>query len=275
MALNMLINESKQMLTQKIIPFWQGLRDDDCGGFTGWMGFDLKKDRNAVKGCILQSRILWFFSTAASVLCRNDLLKDAKHAYRFLTEHCLDRENGGVFWSVNSDGSVRDGSKHTYCQAFALYALSAYSRASGDREALDAALSLYHTIEEHCSDSISYMEAFDRQFRPVPNKKLSGGKAFADKTMNTLLHLLEAYGELYEVSRDKSVAESLRRIILIFLNSVYNPKKHRQDIFQEPRSLDVVAPGPLLRPAGRQRPEGKGFFRGSGSRGGSLPRGLP
>lgn len=233
----MLVREAEQMLTQKIIPFWHSLRDDEYGGFTGWVGFDLKRNKKAEKGVILHSRILWFFSAAAMALFRDDLLDDAKHAYLFLKDHCLDRDKGGIYWSVNYDGSVLDSTKHTYNQAFAIYALSAYYRASGDPNALKTAFALYHTIEEHCTDEIGYLEAFDRDFQPISNGKLSDNKTLmesgmvAEKTMNTLLHVLEGYSGLYEASRDEAVGKSMRRIISLFLRLVYNPQKHRQEVF--------------------------------------------
>lgn len=233
----MLISEAETMLTEKLIPFWRSLRDDQYGGFTGFMGYDLKKDGKAVKGCILHSRILWFFSTAARMLNRKDLLEDAKHAYEFLRDHCVDTQCGGIYWSVNYDGSVCDSTKHTYNQAFAIYAFSAYYRASGDEEALKFAKLLYKMIESRCKDSKGYLEAFDREFVPISNEKLSDNKTLmaegkvAEKTMNTLLHVFEGYSGLYQASGDAEIAESMRWIISIFLNKVYNPAKHRQEVF--------------------------------------------
>ncbi len=233
----MFVKEAEQMLTEKLIPFWQGLRDNENGGFTGWMGYDLKKDAKAAKGCILHSRILWFFSTASMVLHRADLLDDAKHAYAFLRDHCIDRQCGGIYWSVNYDGTISDSTKHTYNQAFAIYAFSAYYRASGDQEALKYAQSLYQMIEERCRDNQGYLEAFDREFHPISNEKLSDNKTLmaegkvAEKTMNTLLHVFEGYSGLYEASHDPRVGKSMRWIISIFMERVYNPNKHRQEVF--------------------------------------------
>lgn len=210
----MLISEAETMLTEKLIPFWRSLRDDQYGGFTGFMGYDLKKNEKAVKGCILHSRILWFFSTAARMLNRKDLLEDAKHAYEFLRDHCVDTQCGGIYWSVNYDGSVCDSTKHTYNQAFAIYAFSAYYRASGDEEALKFAKLLYKMIESRCKDSKGYVEAFDREFVPISNEKLSDNKTLmaegkvAEKTMNTLLHVFEGYSGLYQASGDAKIAES-------------------------------------------------------------------
>ena len=126
MSLKLLKTEIKQHLETGIIPFWQGMKDEDHGGFYGYMGYDLKLDKKAVKGCILNSRILWFFSNAYMLLKEESLLESAAHAYRFLLDHCLDRECGGVYWSVSYTGDVEDPFKHTYKQAFAVYALSSY-----------------------------------------------------------------------------------------------------------------------------------------------------
>ena len=106
--------EAKEHLQQIILPFWTGLRDDSFGGYYGYMGQDLVLDKQAEKGCILNSRILWFFSEAAMALGREDLKDYALHAYRFMTEHCLDRVNGGIFWSMTYDGRPLDTTKHTY-----------------------------------------------------------------------------------------------------------------------------------------------------------------
>ena len=57
-------NECKDIHTKKIIPFWNKLRDDENGGFYGFMDNDLNVDKKADKGVILNSRILWFYSSA-------------------------------------------------------------------------------------------------------------------------------------------------------------------------------------------------------------------
>ena len=121
--------------------------------------------------------------------------------------------------------------KHTYNQAFAIYALSSYYDASGDKEALDIAWSIYNVIEAHCKDDKGYLEAFDRNFQPVSNEKLSENGVMAEKTMNTLLHVFEGYTELYRVTKEKKVSENLRWMLDIFASKVYNPDKKRQEVF--------------------------------------------
>lgn len=223
--------EIKDQLVSSIIPFWKNLRDDEFGGYYGYMGYDLKLDKKAEKGCILNSRITWFFSNAYTLLKDESLLKEADHGYAFLKDHCIDKENGGIYWSMNYDGTPLDTTKHTYNQAFCIYALSSYYEASGKKEALDLAKQLFHMIEEKCTDDQGYLEAFTRDFQPESNEKLSENGVLAEKTMNTLLHVLEAYTELYRVSKDEQVKEKLKWIMDVFADKVYNPKLKRQEVF--------------------------------------------
>lgn len=232
--------EIKDQLVSSIIPFWKNLRDDEFGGYYGYMGYDLKLDKKAEKGCILNSRITWFFSNAYTLLKDESLLKEADHGYAFLKDHCIDKENGGIYWSMNYDGTPLDTTKHTYNQAFCIYALSSYYEASGKKEALDLAKQLFHMIEEKCTDDQGYLEAFTRDFQPESNEKLSENGVLAEKTMNTLLHVLEAYTELYRVSKDEQVKEKLKWIMDAFADKVYNPKLKRQEVFFDKNYNSII-----------------------------------
>ncbi len=231
MQLRVLQQEMQKELTEGIIPFWKNLRDDIYGGYYGYLSYDLILQKQAEKGCILNSRITWFFSNAYTLLGDESLLAEARHGYEFLRDRCLDRTNGGIYWSLNYDGTPLDTTKHTYNQAFCIYALSSYYEASGDEEALRLAMELFHLIEEKCTDEVGYLEAFTVDFRPESNEKLSENGVMAEKTMNTLLHVFEAYTELYRVSKNSEVRERLERILEIFAEKVYNPKLHRQEVF--------------------------------------------
>lgn len=224
------ISEVKNELTQHIIPFWKGLRDDKLGGYIGRVDFDLTRRPEAERGCILNSRILWFFSEAYMELRDPSLLDEADHAYEMLLR-MYDRENGGVYWSLNADGTVCDGTKHTYNQAFAIYALSAYHRASGKAEPLKLAEELFELVESRCFDGGGYLEAFTVDWRPESNEKLSENGVEAGRTMNTLLHVMEGYTGLYEANRSEKVRERLYFIMETFENKVYNPEKRRQEVF--------------------------------------------
>ncbi len=251
----MLSEELEEHLRKKLLPFWKALRDEEFGGYYGLMDSGLLVDRQAEKGCILNSRILWFFSNAHMCLGEREGLKEyADCAYRFLRDHCLDRETGGVFWSMDYKGNPLDTTKHTYNQAFAVYALSSYYRAFGEEEAFRLAAELVELIESRCFEPGGYLEAQDRFFHPVDNEKLSENGVMAWRTMNTLLHVLEAYTEYLLACRErnerlaagagdwgaaggrefadgKKAAEKLRWILNLVATRVYHPEKHRQEVF--------------------------------------------
>ena len=170
---SMMKEEVTKHLTEGIIPFWKALRDDTYGGYYGYMDYDLNVDKTAEKGCILNSRITWFFANAYILLKDETLLDEARHGYEFLRDHCIDKENGGIFWSMTYDGKPLDTTKHTYNQAFCIYALSSYYDASKDEEALKLAKELQVLIESKCTDEIGYLEAFTKDFQPESNEKLS------------------------------------------------------------------------------------------------------
>lgn len=225
-----MIEEVRNHLTEKIIPFWKKLHDD-MGGFYGYVDFDLNVNKEAEKGCILNSRILWFFASAYKVLKDESLLREAKHAFEFMTNYCVDSENGGVYWSLTHDGKPLDTTKHTYNQAFAIYGLGAYYEVTKDESALKLACDLYELIESKMRDEKGYLEAFSKNFEPISNEKLSENGVEAKRSMNTLLHVMEGYTELYRVAPQERVANSLREILDITDEKIYNRKLRRQEVF--------------------------------------------
>ena len=223
-------DEVLSQLEKKILPFWMGLKDDSYGGFYGYMDNNLILNRTADKGCILNSRILWTFSTAAADLKSVELRGYADHAYEFFRRF-MDPVNGGVYWSATYDGKLADSTKHTYCQAFAIYGLAAYYRLTGKQEALDRAMNLFRIIESRCKDEQGYLEALKSDFSPESNEKLSENGIMASRTMNTLLHVVEAYTELYRVWPDAQVMVAAVEGLNQFLEKIYNPEKRRMEVF--------------------------------------------
>jgi len=207
--------EVHQELTGCILPFWSGLRDGARGGYVGQVDFDLTRRPEADKGCILNSRILWFFSEAYLLLKDDSMLGEAHHAYEML-KRMADHQNGGVYWSMHADGTVADSTKHTYNQAFAIYALAAYFRASKNPYALERAKELFRMIEDKCRDAGGYLEAFTADWQPESNEKL---------------HVMEGYTGLYQVWPDPELKNRLYEILEIWETKVYNKEKRRQEVF--------------------------------------------
>lgn len=237
----MLADKCRKELTERIVPFWNRLRDDENGGFYGFMDNDLNVDKTADKGVILTSRILWFYSSCYRTLGDEYLLDNACHAYEFLKK-CVDTVNGGVWWMMTYDGKPSDTMKHTYNQAFAIYALSAYYLASKDKTALDLALELFHTVEDKCRDDVAYLEAMSEDWKVVPNDALSENGLMADKTMNTVLHLIEAYTVLLEACENGESAhieERLMFLLQITEDKIFNSDQNRLRVFFD-RELNEI-----------------------------------
>lgn len=235
----MLKTEVQNELENHIIPFWDSLCDYERGGFYGYMGYDLSLDKNAPKGVILHSRILWFYSNCYLVLGKKEYLEKAEHCFDFLKSFCVDKEYGGVYWLMNADGTVNDSMKHTYCQAFFIYAMSSYYDASKDKEALELAMSVFETVESKCVDDVAYLEAQSREFKLIENDALSENGLMADKTMNTVLHLIEAYTELYRVSKNERVLKRLIFQLELTYNKIYDKEGSKLLVFFD-KSMNVI-----------------------------------
>ncbi len=236
-----MIKALENHLKETILPFWMKLADETRGGFFGYVNHDLTVDRDADKGCILNSRILWTFATAARVTGDQTCLAYARRALAWMARY-EDTARGGVYWLVSAQGQPVDLTKHTYCQAFAIYGLAAYMRAAGEgdahyAEAKARALRLFDVIEGRCRDEGGYGEAFEPDFTPVGNEKLSDNPRLMEKgetaqrTMNTLLHVLEAYAELYRALPEERVRAAGRQCLETALHRVYNPARGRLEVF--------------------------------------------
>lgn len=216
-----LVFEMTEHLNKKILPFWERLKDEENGGFFGYVDYDLNIKKNYDKGVILNSRILWFFSSYYNHFKDESVLEYAHHAYKFLKDKMLDKEHKGLYWIVDYRGNVVDDIKHTYNQAFGIYALSEYYRATKDEEALNLAVELFYLIEERCKDKEGYFEEFDRYWNLKTENILSEYDDKSTKTMNTHLHILEAYTNLYRVWKDERIKNSLIELLNLFKEKIF------------------------------------------------------
>ena len=240
--------EMQDVVENNILRFWlNNMVDREHGGFYGRMDGHGKLHPEAEKGAILNARILWSFSAAYRVLGKAEYLEMATRAKEYFLSHFIDREYGGVYWSLDYLGQPLDTKKQFYAIGFAIYGLSEYARATGDREALDEALQLYQCIEEHALDRLynGYIEAMTRDWQPIADMRLSELDANYPKSQNTHLHIIEPYANLLRTLRgfphlepshlalQEKVSASLRNIISIFTDRILNPETHHLDLFFE------------------------------------------
>jgi mannobiose 2-epimerase len=224
-------------LTTNILPFWMDkMMDRPRGGFYGRVDGGQTLHPDAEKGAILHARILWTFSSAYRILRKPEYLETATHAKRFLIDRFYDPEFGGIYWSLNADGTPLDTKKQFYAIGFAIYGLSEYARATGDGEALDYAIRLFRSIEEHSFDAVrnGYLEAKTREWGEIADMRLSEKDANESKTMNTHLHILEPYTNLYRVWKDETLRRQLRNLILLFIDTILDaPSGHLRLFFDD------------------------------------------
>ena len=221
---------------EHIMNFWIDKSvDEKEGGFYGEVNREGVPVANAPKSVVLNARILWTFSMAYNFLKKEEYLQMAHRAYDYIITHCWDTQQGGLFWSVTHDGKMLDGRKQIYAQGFGIYGLSEYYVASGKQESLDYALELYHLIEKHSFDKEhkGYIEALSRQWQPLENMRLSAKDANEPKSMNTHLHIIEPYTNLYRVWPDKTLAQQMHSLISVFLDHIINQKTGHFKLFFE------------------------------------------
>ncbi len=203
------------------------------GGYYGLVHLNGTPDKEAPLSCVLMTRILWFFSAAAHETGAPELRLQADRARDYFCTHFIDRAHGGVIWSVHPDGSAENGRKQAYAQAFAIYALAMHHRMSGDAGSLSEALAIFKALESHFTDLnlAGYWEAFQADWSEIDDIRLSEKDAFAPKTMNTHLHIMEAYTELIRSAPSAEVKAASHDILSLFLERIVYPDQSRLRLF--------------------------------------------
>lgn len=221
----------------RILTWWSDkMVDKTHGGFLGQMDHFNKIHPNAPKGLVLNARILWAFSAGARYLHNDWFRKMADRAYRFLTERFIDRQYGGAYWSLTANGLPLDTRKQIYGLGFAIYGLAEYYRLSGEEQALETAIQLFEWIEKHSFDPVhgGYFEAVNRQGEPLADQSLSDKDMNVPKSMNTHLHIIEGYANLYRVWKNEKLAAQIDHLLDVFQQRIIAPDtKHLILFFSE------------------------------------------
>jgi mannobiose 2-epimerase len=236
-------------LRDNILPFWmERVVDPQNGGFYGRVDSDLTVRNEVERSAVVNARILWTFSAAYRAFGDEAYAAAAHRAYHYLRSAFRDLAHGGVYWSVGADGRPVNDRKHVYAQAFAIYGLTEYARAVDSGDAIEWARELLDVVESKTYDDRNggNVECRDRDWSPLADMRLSDKEPPATKTMNTLLHLMEAYTNFRHVSSDALLRQRHVALIELFLDRIIDPGENRFRLFFEGdwRPLpDHVSPG--------------------------------
>jgi mannobiose 2-epimerase len=241
-----MINEYKKLKKElnvelkNILSYWiDNTIDKEFGGFLGKRDHYNKVVEKASKGVILNTRILWSFSAATNHL-KTDTYKDVcDRSFKYLKNFFNDKINKGVYWEVDYLGNPINKRKQVYAQSFTIYALSEYYLFSKNEEAKTWAIELFNQLEKYAKDSVNegYFEAFNEDWSPIEDMRLSDKDMNASKTMNTHLHVLEAYTSLLKIYDNNELKASLIMLVKVFLEKFLNTKNHYELFFDDQWNL--------------------------------------
>lgn len=221
-------------MIDNILPFWEMIMKDSRGGYFGRIDGNGKVDLAAPKGAILNSRIMWAFSAMFGMSgadWRND---SAERAKNYIEKYLIDKDYGGIFWSVNADGTPLDTKKQFYALGFALYAFSEFGISTGDQGAKERALEFFELIEKYSKDKEfgGYLEAATQDWKPIEDMRLSEKDDNSAKSMNTHLHILEPYTNLLRIyPENKKIRKAVEDLINIFFDKIEDPHTHHLGLF--------------------------------------------
>lgn len=221
-------------LGQNILPYWLSrAADRRNGGVYGLVDMLARPDQSADKALVITARTVWTFARAYAWMPVPAYRQMAEQAYDFLMDNFLDRANKGYYWMVSAAGEPVNDRKHVYGQAFVIYALSEYHRVFSSPAALSAAQDLWRLLGEAFLDRErgGYVECLARDLTRTSDMRMVPDDSSAEKTMNSHLHILEAFTNLYSVWPADEMEQSLRDMIEIMSNRILDRSRWHYNLY--------------------------------------------
>ena len=234
MNLRKLKKQFENELTDNILFYWvKNVYDPKRRTFYGRITNEGEKFPDAFLSAVFTTRIMWTFAAAYQYYPTAIYHKMADEAFRILMEWFWDNKNGGIYWSVNPDGTPADTKKQFYAEAFFIYALSEYHRVFHDEKSKQLAVSMFLLMEKYAIDTEfgGYFEAYSADWQPTKDQYLIPQNTDIKKSMNTHLHILEAYANLYRAWKDKTLEKQLHKLVRIFLDKIISAQTYHFHLF--------------------------------------------
>jgi mannobiose 2-epimerase len=231
-----LASEMESTLQRDVLGVWFPRSiDSEYGGFYSDFSRDWKHTNSEGKFSVFQGRMVW---VAAQVLIKRPELREKyrpilEHGFKYLSEVLWDEKYGGFYWGLNEQNQIAssytDG-KHLYGISFGLYGATAVYEATRNEKALELAENTFRWIDEHAHNAKSggYFEWLTREGKVVRGDSESAraegvpvaGFPLGYKSMNTHIHLLESFTQLYEVWKNDTLRTRLNELLEIVRDKI-------------------------------------------------------
>ncbi len=210
-----------------ILSYWMkhGV-EKDGRGFYGAVDLNNEPVSGANKTSVLNARILWTYAAAAKEYPGKGYEEMAHKAYRVVTEDFADKEYGGFYMELDSENQVASDIKHTYAQAFVIYSLSKYYEFNPTEEVMDRVQELFLFLDRKTKDPIhaGYLESFTRSWDIYEENRMADNNE--PKSMNTHLHILEAWAAVYKIWKGALIKQRLTELLDIFISHIIREDGH-------------------------------------------------
>ncbi len=221
-------------LHNNILAYWMKYGVEKEGnGFYGAVNLENRPILEAPKTCVLNARILWTFAAAAKTYPNKGYDEIAHKAYKVVMEDFSDKENGGFFMELSSSNEVVNDIKHTYAQAFVIYSLCKYYEFNATVKVLNEIKEFFYFLDIKTKDpeNPGYLESFTREWKLYDENRMADNNE--PKSMNTHLHVLEAWAAFYKVWKDPKVELRLTELMNLFLDKIIREDGHFGIFFDE------------------------------------------
>lgn len=226
--------EMEDVLRKDIAQWYPLALDNEYGGFYSDIDYTWRVTGQQNKMIVTQARHVWSASHLAEERpAMKGLLDVAAHGVRFLQLTMWDRDSGGFYDLVDRKGiPLADHGriiKRAYGNAFAIYGLAAYYKATGDTAALSLARETFTWLENHSHDPDygGYFQFMARGGTPFT----AGYNGTPPKDQNSTIHLLEAFAQLYAVWPDTVLRERLASLLTIVRDTITTKKGYMRLFF--------------------------------------------
>jgi len=218
----------------RLLNFWVNhVFDSEINEMIPGLSMDGQFQPKTHQSLVSISRCLWSFSRVYNYNSNSKCLSIAHQLYESLLEHFYDKKHGGFFWSIESNGTVHDSKKQAYGHGFVLYAFSEYYKTTKLPDVLSKAEYVYKIIIDQFYDEQNrgFWEAKNQDWSNIKDMRLSQKDENYPKSMNTHLHILEPFTNLYRVAPSGELKKQIEKLIDLFCNQIIDSETGHLRLF--------------------------------------------